>query len=148
MRLYEGKGYEKMVIYVNLKKIGGRNKKIEKKEFYLENTPKTTRELITEVVKTSVKNYVEEKEKLIDYLELKEIKDKVQAGKVANNSDFDDRLPDLQNAIENALLSFEDEIVRIFVEDEELKNLDEKVDLKENSNITFIKMTMLSGGMW
>ncbi|MCC3866647.1 hypothetical protein [Terrisporobacter mayombei] len=137
-----------MVIYVNLKKIGGRNKKIEKKEFHLENTPKTTRELITEVVKTSVKNYVEEKEKLIDYLELNEIKDKAQVGKVANNSDFDDRLPDLQSAIENALLSFEDEIVRIFLEDEELKNLDEKINLKENSNITFIKMTMLSGGMW
>lgn len=137
-----------MVIYVNLKKIGGRNKKIEKKELYLENTPKTTRELITEVVKTSVKNYVEEKEKLIDYLELNEIKDKAHVGKVANSSDLDDRQPELQSAIENALLSFEDEIVRIFVEDEELKNLDEKIDLKENSNITFIKMTMLSGGMW
>lgn len=137
-----------MVIYVNLKKIGGRNKKIEKKEFYLENTPKTTRELITEVVKTSVKNYAKEKEKLIDYLALNEIKDKVQAGKVANSNEFDDRLPDVQSAIENALLSFEDEIVRIFLEDEELKNLDEKIDLKENSNITFIKMTMLSGGIW
>jgi len=137
-----------MVIYVNLKKIGGRNKKIEKKEFYLENTPKTTRELITEVVKTSVKNYAKEKEKLIDYLALNEIKDKVQAGKVANSNEFDDRLPDLQSAIDNALLSFEDEIVRIFLEDEELKNLDEKIDLKENSNITFIKMTMLSGGIW
>jgi len=137
-----------MVIYVNLKKIGGRNKKIEKKEFYLENTPKTTRELITEVVKTSVKNYAKEKEKLIDYLALNEIKDKVQAGKVANSNEFDDRLPDVQSAIENALLSFEDERVRIFLEDEELKNLDEKIDLKENSNITFIKMTMLSGGIW
>lgn len=136
-----------MVIYVNLKKIGSRNKKIEKKEFYLENTPKTTRELITEVVKTSVKNYVKEKEKLIDYLELNEIKNMAQLGKIANSNDFDDRLPDLQSAIENALLSFEDEIVRIFLEDEELKSLDEKINLKENSNITFIKMTMLSGGM-
>lgn len=137
-----------MIIYVNLKKIGGRNKKIDKKELYLENTPKTTRELIIEVAKTSVKNYTDEKEKVIDYLDLSEIKDKAQVGKIANSQDYDERLPDLQSAINNALLSFEDEIVKIFLEDEELKDLDEKINLEENSNLTFIKMTMLSGGIW
>lgn len=137
-----------MIISVNFKKIGGRNKKIEKRDFYLENTPKTTRELIVEVVKTSVENYIHEKDKVIDYLELNEIKDKAQIGKITNSQVYDDRLPDLQSAIDNALLSFEDEIVRIFLEDVELKNLDEKINLKENSNLTFIKMTMLSGGMW
>ena len=137
-----------MIIYVNLKKVGGRNKKIEKKEFHLEKSPKTTRELIIEVVKICVRDYKDEKETVIDYLELNEIKDKVQAGKVVNSKDFDHRVPELQSAIDNALLSFEDEIVRIFLEDEELKSLDEEISLKENSNITFIKMTMLSGRMW
>lgn len=39
-----------MIIYMNLKKVEVRNKKIEKKEFYLEKSPKTARELIIEIV--------------------------------------------------------------------------------------------------
>ena len=52
-------------------------------------------------------------------------------------------------AIENARQSFEDGIYRIFVNGEELgETCDTPVTLKENDEITFVRLTMLAGRMW
>lgn len=137
-----------MVISVNLKKIGKKKNKIEKENFYLENNPKDVRELLIEVVKTSVNKYINEKDSVIDYLDLRQIKDKEQAGKITNGQSYDDRIPNLNDAIQNALSSFEDGIVRVFLEGVELVDLDQELDLVDGSNITFVKMIMLAGRMW
>ena len=137
-----------MVISVNLKKIGKKKNKIEKENFYLENNPKDVRELLIEVVKTSVNKYINEKDSVIDYLDLRQIKDKEQAGKITNVQSYDDRIPNLIDAIQNALSSLEDGIVRVFLEGVELVDLDQELDLVDGSNITFVKMIMLAGRMW
>ena len=137
-----------MVISVNLKKIGKKKNKIEKENFYLENNPKDVRELLIEVVKTSVNKYINEKDRVIDYLDLRQIKDKEEAGKITNGQSYDDRIPNLNDAIQNALSSFEDGIVRVFLEGVELVDLDQELDLVDGSNITFVKMIMLAGRMW
>ena len=122
--------------------------KIEKENFYLENNPKDVRELLIEVVKTSVNKYINEKDSVIDYLDLRQIKDKEEAGKITNGQSYDDRIPNLNDAIQNALSSFEDGIVRVFLEGVELVDLDQELDLVDGSNITFVKMIMLAGRMW
>ena len=137
-----------MVISVNLKKIGKKKNKIEKENFYLENNPKDVRELLIEVVKTSVNKYINEKDSVIDYLDLRQIKDKEEAGKITNGQSYDDRIPNLNDAIQNAISSFADGIVRIFLEGVELVDLDQELDLVDGSNITFVKMIMLAGRMW
>ena len=137
-----------MVISVNLKKIGKKKNKIEKENFYLENNPKDVRELLIEVVKTSVNKYINEKDSVIDYLDLRQIKDKEEAGKITNGQSYDDRIPNLNDAIQNALSSFEDGIVRVFLEGVELVDLDQELDLVDGSNVTFVKMVMLAGRMW
>ncbi|MBF1704203.1 MAG: hypothetical protein HXO79_04185, partial [Selenomonas sp.] len=49
----------------------------------------------------------------------------------------------------NARQSFEDGIYRIFVNGEELgETCDTPVTLKENDEITFVRLTMLAGRMW
>ena len=137
-----------MVISVNLKKIGKKKNKIEKENFYLENNPKDVRELLIEVVKTSVNKYINEKDSVIDYLDLRQIKDKEEAGKITNGQSYDDRIPNLNDAIQNAISSFEDGIVRVFLEGVELVDLDQELDLVDGSNVTFVKMVMLAGRMW
>ena len=137
-----------MVISVNLMKIGKKKNKIEKENFYLENNPKDVRELLIEVVKTSVNKYINEKDSVIDYLDLRQIKDKEEAGKITNGQSYDDRIPNLNDAIQNALSSFEDGIVRVFLEGVELVDLDQELDLVDGSNVTFVKMVMLAGRMW
>ena len=137
-----------MVISVNLKKIGKKKNKIEKENFYLENNPKDVRELLIEVVKTSVNKYINEKDSVIDYLDLRQIKDKEEAGKITNGQSYDDRIPNLNDAIQNAISSFADGIVRVFLEGVELVDLDQELDLVDGSNVTFVKMVMLAGRMW
>ena len=137
-----------MVISVNLKKIGKKKNKIEKENFYLENNPKDVRELLIEVVKTSVNKYINEKDSVIDYLDLRQIKDKEEAGKITNGQSYDDRIPNLNDAIQNAISSFADGIVRVFLEGVELVDLDQELDLVDRSNVTFVKMVMLAGRMW
>ncbi|MGN1032747.1 MAG: hypothetical protein ACI4PU_04735 [Intestinibacter sp.] len=137
-----------MVISVNLKKIGKKKNKIEKENFHLENNPKDVRELLIEVVKASVSNYIDEKDNVIDYLDLRQIKDKEEAGKITNGQSYDDRIPNLDDAIQNAISSFEDGIVRVFLEGVELVDLDQELNLVDGSSVTFVKMVMLAGRIW
>lgn len=47
-----------------------------------------------------------------------------------------------------ALLAYKDGIYRVFIGDEEVKELNESLNIKEGDILTFIRLTMLSGGMW
>ena len=49
----------------------------------------------------------------------------------------------LQTAIDDALTCFEDGIFKIFINDEEATD---RINLKENDEITIIRLTMLKGG--
>ena len=39
-------------------------------------------------------------------------------------------------------------LIRIFLNDNELSSLEEKINLQENDKLTFIRLTMLSGRIW
>ncbi len=43
---------------------------------------------------------------------------------------------------------FEDGIFRIYLGTEELKKPEDLISLEEDSELTFIRLTMLSGRMW
>jgi hypothetical protein len=52
----------------------------------------------------------------------------------------------LADAIENAMLGFTDGLFVVFINDEEIRSLDSAVELNEDSQVTFVRMTFLSGG--
>ena len=45
-------------------------------------------------------------------------------------------------------MAFNDGLFRIFLNDNELSSLEEKIKLQENDKLTFIRLTMLSGRIW
>ena len=45
-------------------------------------------------------------------------------------------------------MAFNDGLFRIFLNDNELSSLEEKINLQENDELTFIRLTMLSGRIW
>ena len=51
-------------------------------------------------------------------------------------------------AIANALQCYKDGIFRIFLDDSELGALSSPIVLKEESTLTIIRLTMLSGRLW
>lgn len=139
-----------MTILVNVKKLGKRKSSVETTPFNLENNPKTAKDLIIETVKTCVKEYNKRKENVdvLSYLTKEEIEDKTEAGKVGFGVNYGEKKADLEKAIDNALVSFEDGIYRIFKGKSEITKLDEKIEVKENDEFTFVRMTMLAGRMF
>lgn len=139
-----------MKVYVNVKQIGKKKNKIDRKEYEISGEIKTVKELLTEFVTINVKKFNEGliEEDVVPYLTDEKISDLSDAGKISFGVDYNGQKQDLEKAIENALQSYEDGIYRVFVNDEELGEINGKVTLKENDELTFVRLTMLAGRMW
>lgn len=76
-----------------------------------------------------------------------EINDAVDRGKVdLGGSEVPIQDVDEEQAIANAIQAFEDGIYLVVIDQQEQKDLDKQLFLNEESRITFIRLTMLSGG--
>lgn len=69
-------------------------------------------------------------------------------GKVGFGVNYGNKKPDIDKAIQNALECFQDGLVVVFIEGNQFTNEDEPLSLKDGDEITFVRMTMLSGRMW
>ena len=139
-----------MKIYVNIKQIGKRKNKIDKKEYEIKGKIETVKDLLIEFVTINVKEFNEglTENDVVPYLTDERINDLSDAGKISFGVDYNGREQDLEKAIENALQSYEDGIYRVFVNDEEIGEINNKLDLQENDELTFVRLTMLAGRMW
>lgn len=135
---------------VNVKQLGKRKDAIQSKLITLEQIPFTTAELIKEVVVSEVNEFHNrlEESKLIRYLTVNDIQIKSIEGKVSLGLDYNKNLVETNEAVHNALQSFEDGIFRIFIGENELTSLNEAIALTDNDKLTFIRLTMLAGRMW
>lgn len=140
-----------VTILVNVKQLGKRIKQIDAVEFELDCQPATLEELICSCVRRSVENYnqrLEQKETAAQPISEDEISALAMAGKVAFGLLFSDKKADEQKAQDTALESFKDGLFRVFLDDEELEDLEKEIEIKEKSEVTFIRLTMLAGRIW
>lgn len=70
------------------------------------------------------------------------------SGKVAYGDSMDGRKADEEKAVENALQCFDDGMVALFADGVRYTDREEKMALKELSEVTFIRLTFLAGRMW
>lgn len=139
-----------MKIKINIKKISKRNNLIGSIIYDYPISPDTVDVLIEETVKLCVKEYEDRQEnsEIIKVLTMDTIEDSSLSGKVSFGRNYGDKKPNLEKAVTNAKQSFEDGIVVIFVDGVQMKSLEDKISLCDDSEITFVKMTMLSGRIW
>ena len=139
-----------MKLYVSIKQAGKRKAYITKKELVLNNVPSNLRELITEIVRINVTAYNNKKPEplLIQYLAPDQIENQAQTGKVGFGDRRNDKQADVNQAIQTAILAFEDGIYRVFSGKNEVSSLNDQLVLKEGDLLTFIRLTMLAGRMW
>jgi hypothetical protein len=139
-----------MDIQVNIKQIGKKKNKVDKRPFHLDNAPRTVRELIRESVHTCVSEYNERLKKGEQYraLTAEEIQDMSEVGKIAFGINYGGKEADENEALENAVQSYEDGLYRIFIGEEDAGEIDSEITLEENSEVTFIRLTMLTGTIW
>lgn len=140
-----------MNIKVNIKQLGKKRAAVEAEDFHIEGKPEDVRGLIAASVHTCVEDYNERVRKGEDNVKPisdEEISQMSQIGKIAFGINYGGKEADEEEALKNALLSYKDGLFRIFIGEEEAGGLDDKISLAENSEVTFIKLTMLSGRMW
>lgn len=143
-------GEKGMKAYIQTKQLGKRKCSIEKMPVYFPVPPTNVQELIEAIVSWQVCEYNErlQQSEVLKYLTSEEVEDKVASGKVGFDVNYNGKPAIESDAIINALQSYEDGIFRIFLDDTELGELSSFIRLKEESTLTFIRLTMLSGRMW
>ena len=140
-----------MQVQVNVKRIGKRRNAIETRPYEIGEVHDVGG-LVAAFVTVEVTRFnarAEVGETALRYLTNEEIADAATVGKIGFGTDYNGQVQDLTAAIENARQSFEDGIYRIFINGDEVGDaLDTPVMLRENDEITFVRLTMLAGRMW
>lgn len=140
-----------MQVQVNVKRIGKRRNAIETRPYEIGEV-RDVGGLVAAFVTAEVARFNERAtagETVLRYLTSEEIADAATVGKIGFGTDYNGQVQDLAAAIENARQSFEDGIYRIFINGDEVGGaLETPVALRENDEITFVRLTMLAGRMW
>ncbi len=133
---------------INLKRLG--KKKIFKQTYELDQEIHSLEDLIRVCVKKEVETFNQktENKSLLQFLAPSEIKEQSEKGKIGFGELFNTEKANLDKSIETAFLAHKDGLFSVFVDDEEVSDLEQKITVDENTNITFIKLTFLTGTYW
>lgn len=139
-----------MQIYINMKTAGSRKPALAKTPYEIPASVSSAKELLESLVNIEVERYNEKNEDdtLIKYLTQAQIEEQAATGKVSFGSVYSDKKADLEQAVGNALQCYQDGLVRVFRNGQELEQLDEKVLFVAGDEITLIRLTFLAGRMW
>lgn len=139
-----------MQVYVRIKAVGKRKDVLEPSAYTIPDRITSLRQLLTAVVETEVDRYNQKgtEAQLIPFLTAQQIEDRAFAGKISFGAIYSDRKADKQKAVDNAIQCWQDGLVRVFVDEVEVTELDGMLSIRENAVLTFIRLTFLAGRMW
>lgn len=144
-----------MNISISVKQLGKKYPLLQEKSIALaiENPVITTQKLIESIVDHQVQLFrsssfeFEDEDKIHlpkeNYLPILTDTGKVGFGAIYNHNQVD-----VAKAQENAIVAFEDGLYAVFYGDDQLETLSEEIDLSQNKNLTFIRLTFLAGSYW
>lgn len=139
-----------MDIYVRVKAIGKRKDILAPTPYTIPDGICSLRQLLTAVVQKEVAQYnsKETETQLIPFLTQQELEDQAKIGKVSFGTIYSDKKADPDRAVTNAIGCWEDGLVRVFMDEEELTDLDAPLTIEAQSVLTFIRLTFLAGSIW
>ena len=141
-----------MKIKISVKQLGKKRPIITQKIIEIESLPSSPNlvHLIQAVVKQQVSTFNQklEDKSLVPFLLKAAIEEKTKTGKVGFGSIYNDKKADEQAAIDNALLAFQDGIYCVFIDDNQIEQLNQPILLQPNSILTFVRLTFLAGSYW
>lgn len=109
----------------------------------------TLRQLIDGVVREQVSAFRQRQEdnQVLRVLTARRIAAGQAAGKITSGeSEVSPQKVNVEDAIGNALQAFEDGIYLVVVDEVQCKSLDAPLYLRDDSTVTFLRLTMLAGG--
>lgn len=112
--------------------------------------PMTVRDLISRIVLEQVQAFAERRaeRRFVQALTERQIAEGAQRGKVdmGGREEDEPEVSDPQAAVATALQAFEDGLYYVFVDDEHRQTLDERISLKTETRVTFLRLVALAGG--
>lgn len=144
-----------MKINIAVKQLGKKHPLIAPTEVDIEEMepPHTLRKLVETIVQQQVEQYnqknIENDEEgtvqqpLNNYLSIL-----TDTGKAGFNNIYNQNKANLAEAQSAAIQAFEDGLFSVFLNDEELRHLDEEILLAPDSILIFIRLTFLAGSFW
>ena len=139
-----------MRVKINVKKIGKNRGAIEPVFYEYPEGVDTVEKLLRETVRINLEEFTKRRKRteVEAVLSGEDIEEQAGTGKISFGIAYDGRTADFENAVKNACQCFEDGIAVIFLEGKRLETLEERIALREDSQLTFVRMTMLAGRMW
>ncbi len=138
-------------IYISIKRLGKRQPIIEKQAFpltqsFLENP--TLQNFIQLVVTKEVSRYNEKitNQSLIPYLDKITLSKMAAHGKVDFNTTYHTEPAIITEAINTALQAFEDGLFMVLIDGANCRQLKQKIQLREHSEVVFLRLVALAGG--
>lgn len=139
-----------MDIYVRVKALGKRKDILAPTPYTIPGGICSLRQLLSAVVQKEVAQYnsKETEAQLIPFLTQQELEDQAKIGKVSFGTIYSDKKADPGKAVTNAVQCWEDGLVRVFMNEEELTDLDAPLTIEAQSVLTFVRLTFLAGSIW
>lgn len=131
-------------------KAAGKKKHLASIPLDVPESPLTLRQFVETIVTDNVRAFNAKKvdSDFVGYLTQNAIEEQASTGRVGFGRRFGSKDADVGQSVEAALLAYTDGLYRVFVDDGEITSLDETIQFHEESTVTFIRLTMLSGTMF
>lgn len=129
-------------------RIIGRKKPFEHQPIALTRTSLTLQDLLTEVVERQVEqfNTRQQDQQLLQVLTPAAYSKGIEQGKIISGGQEHQQVADVQEAIEVAIQAFKDGLYYVFLEEEQLEDLNQPLQIAENTRILFVRLVPLIGG--
>lgn len=139
-----------MDIYVRVKALGKRTDILAPTPYTIPDGICSLRQLLNAVVQKEVAQYnsKETEAQLIPFLTQQELEDQAKIGKVSFGTVYSDKKANPDKAVTNAIQCWEDGLVRVFMNEEELTDLDAPLTVEAQAVLTFLRLTFLAGSIW
>lgn len=139
-----------MDVYVKVKALGKRKDLLAPTRYSLPDGIGSLRQLLTAVAQQEAERYnrKEPDTQQIPILTRQEIEDRANTGKVGFGRIYSDKKADPDKAAQRAVQSWEDGLVRVFMNEDELTQLDAPLVIPQGAVFTFLRLTFLTGSLW
>jgi len=132
-----------MKVYIVVKAVG-KTRGFDKIEVELEDIHKdSVASLISFFVNREISRYESNEFKILSQEDINQM---VDSGKISFGFKYREHNKiDRDEAVDIALQAFDDELFVMFVNDEQIESQDDKLSIRDGDEISFVRLTMLSG---
>ena len=139
-----------MQIRINVKGASRKKAAVVQRIYEYPDRQMTVEDFLTETVRQCVREYNARKDagEILRLFSAEELEDKAAGGKVAYGGPMDDRKADEEKAVATALQCFDDGMAALFADGVRYTERKEILPLRDQSEVTFVRLTFLAGRMW